>query len=360
MFRYLVAFLLIFILQTITYTKICYAQLIAGNDDFEGPFIQGSPPPYWNNCNDGYSSVDTQPGSFHVFYHPSTGSSYISMVTRELNPIGTVEKVWAKSLIPLLKDSCYNFTIDFSLSDEFYGTYDWDDYYFNNPCILQIFGFNGDCNNPQETELLWESNLLDNFEWQTFEVNIKPLLASYNFIAMRPFFYPANNFKNSVVLVDNLQLKKSDHLFIEIDHLLRLPLGSSNIQWYFNNLPVLGANSLEMPIMGSGKYGATFYDSKGCYTFTNLDFILDVTELSYYPNPASNTLIIESLHITDEIYTVKVHDELGRIVLNIELLFSKGSYKSSIDLTNLTSAVYFVSIMRPQLAQLNFKLLILK
>jgi gliding motility-associated-like protein len=148
--------------------------------------------------------VDTQPGFFSNNVAPAEGGSYVSLVTRQLNPPGTVETVWADLLIPFEQFSTYTFTVDLSLSDNFQGSIGWDTYYFDHPCVLQIFGFNGDCASSQDRELLWQSAPLTNFGWQTFTVSFSPSLATFSKMAIRPFFTPENNYQNSAVLVYNL------------------------------------------------------------------------------------------------------------------------------------------------------------
>lgn len=179
-----------------------HAQNLTLNDGFEGSPQQGVPPPGWSNCNDGHSSVDTQPGFFGNNVAPSQGQSYISLVTRQLNPAATVETVWT----PLMLQQFHTFTfsIDLSLSQNFHGNFNWTDYYFNAPCVLQIIGFNGSCAAPQDQELLWQSDPLTNFAWQTFNVSFSPTVATLSKLAIRPFFTPSDNYQNGAVLVDNL------------------------------------------------------------------------------------------------------------------------------------------------------------
>jgi hypothetical protein len=123
-----------------------FSQVLTSNDGFEGQKQKHVPPPGWYNCDD-VSSVDTQPGIMDNNKYPSEGSTYISLVTREVGPPGTVETVWADLKIPFMKDSCYKISLDLSLSKEFNGSYNWETYYFDTPCILQIIGFNGECEN---------------------------------------------------------------------------------------------------------------------------------------------------------------------------------------------------------------------
>ncbi len=187
-------------------STICYSQILTLNDGFEGIPIQAEPPSPWNNCNDGSSSVDTQPGYFNNYVFPSQGRTYISLVTRDIGTPGTVETVWADLLTPFQINKKVELSIDLSLSYDFEGSFDFYDYSFTSPCVLQVIGFNGDCSAPQQSELLWQSEVLTNYSWLTFHVEVIPTVATFSNLAIRPFFSIADYWTNSAVLVDNLRL----------------------------------------------------------------------------------------------------------------------------------------------------------
>lgn len=361
--RLFFAALIILVVLICGHDSSCQAQVITSNDGLEGTPMQGTPPPAWNNCNDGHSTVDTQPGFFHNYSAASQESTYISMVTREVSQPGTVETVWANLLIPFEKDKCYSFSVDLSLSHDFYGTFGWDDYYFDNPCVLQILGFNGDCNSPQDSELLWQSNVLSNFNWQTFDVSVKPLKATFQNIAIRPFFSPATNFKNSVVFVDNLRYKAATpNVFIHQDGIIMLPTGATEITWYFNDQIIPGANSIQMTIVDSGIYKATFYDANGCFIIISENISVDVDgdEITYYPNPTSGLLTLESYSSENNGYIIYLYNDIGQKILDKEILLSKGKNKTIIDLSSLPPAPYYINIKRQNLGSINFKLIVIR
>jgi gliding motility-associated-like protein len=193
-----------------------HEQVVTSNDGFEGTPTKDIPPIGWNNCSDGHSSVDTQPGFFNDHTPASEGQSYISIVTREINPPGTIETVWSNLLTPFEISKEYLLSFDLARSHEFYGTVGFTDYYFDNPCILQIIGFNGDCAAPQDSEMLWQSDVLNNYNWQTYIATFKPSKATFNNIAIRPNFIAPGVIKNSVVYIDNLKLirNESGNVFI--------------------------------------------------------------------------------------------------------------------------------------------------
>jgi hypothetical protein len=336
-----------------------HAQILTPNDGFEGNVVQNNVPPNWNNCNDGLSTGDTQPGCFHNTKPASQGHTYITLVTRELNPPGTAETAWANLLIPFEKDKCYHFSIDLTLSNEFLASLNFDDYYFNNPCILQVFGFNGDCNSPQSRELLWTSDVVDYFNWKTNNISVKPLLDTYHKIALRPYFVPEFNFKNAALLIDNLQFKLSSNVFIHENGLLSLPATASGIQWYFNDQLIPGENTVQMPYIGNGSYKASFFDENGCLIITSEYFSIDTDSYSIYPNPTTNFVTLESFSTDNGNFQVYLYDNLGRIVIDKEYATHRGKNKMIFDFRNLATGLYHLKVLRNNLATVDTKLIIM-
>jgi hypothetical protein len=336
-----------------------HAQVLTLNDGFEGSPMQSNLPASWNNCNDGISSGDTQPGCFNNTVAASQGNTYITLVTREMNPPGTAETAWADLLIPFEKDRCYNFSIDLTLSHEFYAN-DWtQDYYFDNPCILQVFGFNGDCHYPQSKELLWTSDIVDYFSWKTIDISVKPLIDSYQKIALRSYFIPETNFKNSALLIDNLQYKPQTNVFLHQDGLLVLPSTAHDIQWYFNDQLVAGENSLQMPEMGSGTYTARFYNEKGCFVVLSEYVIINMDGYSIYPNPATDYVTLECYSADNGNFQVYLYDNLGRIVIDKEYATHRGKNKMIFDFRNLATGLYHAKVLRNNLAPVDAKFVIM-
>lgn len=248
-----------------------HSQVVTLNDGFEGPPTLDIPPVGWSNCNDGHSTVDTQPGFFNDHTQASQGQSYISLVTREINPPGTIETVWANLLTPFEINKEYFLTIDISRSHEFHGTFGFIDYYFDNPCILQIIGFNGDCVAPQDSELLWESNVLDNYDWQTINITLKPSKATFNYIAIRPNFVSPSVIKNSVVYVDNIKLITNEQFNIYIPNCF-----TPNGDGINDTFRVVGKNIDHQELRIYNRWGNLLFETfekneswNGCYKNTN-------------------------------------------------------------------------------------------
>ncbi|MEI6489222.1 MAG: T9SS type A sorting domain-containing protein [Bacteroidota bacterium] len=70
-----------------------------------------------------------------------------------------------------------------------------------------------------------------------------------------------------------------------------------------------------------------------------IDEILEQNNVSVYPNPASNTITIESTKC--KVQSIKIYNVLGEQVNSLKLT---GNSKIEIDVSNLTQGVYFVEV----------------
>lgn len=184
-----------------------FAQIITDNDGFEGTPRIAYPPEGWHNCSDGTSSCDTQPGALFNDVKASQGNTYVSLVTREVGPPGSVETMWADLKFPLRKGREYTFLIDVTLSNEFNGTWEWETYYFNNPCRMEVLGINLSCDQNGQFELLYQSKIIHHFYWDTYEIKVTPQTDDFERIGIRAQFTEPGNFKCSALLIDNLRYK---------------------------------------------------------------------------------------------------------------------------------------------------------
>jgi len=336
------------------------AQVITANDGFEGTPIHDYPPPSWTNLNDGLSTVDTQPGIMHNTLPPSEGNSYVSMVTRELNPPGTTETMWANLLMPFQKDKCYSLSLDLSLSETFYGTLNSIDYYFNNPSRLAIYGINGDCMNPLDKELLWRSEVISNFSWQTVPVLVNPRISTYHKIEFQTEFAVPGVYRNSALMIDHFQLMDSVTTFIHKDGNLWLPDNSSSIQWYFNDEAVPGATTSSMPQLGAGLYRAVFTSGEGCQVILGEDYSGNPDLVNYYPNPAAHEVNLAFISDGKRPCLLECYNALGQLALDQELDVTKGNNLIPVDLSGLPTGYYQMKLLRPGMKPLPMKLVVMQ
>lgn len=162
---------------------------------------------FWENCNR-YSTYDLQPECWNVHKPPSEGKRYISLVTR--GDIGKkssnhTEAVQSDLLKPLIKGEKYALSLDLAFSSTF-----TDDNDFNNHIKIRIWGaISGD----EKAEVLWESETIENEDWETTKVELVPKDANYwSFIIEAVYAREKTYFGN--VLIDNLKLDKIDSVSI--------------------------------------------------------------------------------------------------------------------------------------------------
>lgn len=336
------------------------AQVITANDGFEGTPIHDYPPPSWTNLNDGLSTVDTQPGIMHNTLPPSEGNSYVSMVTRELNPPGTTETMWAELLMPFLKDKCYSLSLDMSLSETSYGTLNWIDYYFNNPSRLAIYGFNGDCLTTSDKELLWRSEVISNFNWQAVPVMVNPLHNTYHRIEFQTEFAVPGIYRNSALMIDHFQFRDSVTSFIHRDGRLELPENNSSIQWYFNEVAVPGATTSQMPEMGDGIYWAVFTTKEGCLVILKEEYTGNPDWANYYPNPAAHEVKLAFSSYGNDPCILRLYNSLGQLVMVKELEVTKGNNLIPVDISGLASGYYQMKLLCPRKKPVLMKLVVMQ
>jgi gliding motility-associated-like protein len=185
-------------------STFCFGQMIE-NASFEGPWAASTAPPAWFDCNT-HSTADTQPGSWLVDKAPSDGSSYVSLVTRGQNNNfndGLTEAISTQLLESFLPNACYRLALDLA----FFGNFDgwipgsqgtW------GPVKLKVWASTGDC---VKSKLLWESGVVTNQEWQSYEFGFavdKP----YSHLILEAS-YTGSDIHNGNILIDNLRMSQN-------------------------------------------------------------------------------------------------------------------------------------------------------
>ncbi|MFN4121971.1 MAG: T9SS type A sorting domain-containing protein [Flavobacteriales bacterium] len=330
-----------------------YAQVVTGeqitfNDSFEGFQQANVPPNHWNNCNDG-STTDTQPGAFGVNQLASHGKTYISLVTREVSQPGTAETVWAKLVKPLQKDSCLTFGIDLCVSNEFRAAVNGSNVQFNNPCRLRVWGFNNSCENKDEFELLWESDIISHFNWRTYNIECKPKNGTVTKIAFQAWFIDTLNIKNGALMLDNMRQIPVEITYV--DDQLIVPEGSTNIQWYYNGNPIIDADTTNLIPFRDGFYQVFYSDPDGCRRFTRSTFIKKPsTEMQIWPNPSDGSGQIYLFNTIQgrKFFELVIYDAAGRLVYKEMINLTYGSNKIDFDFRRFAGGIYHAVIDNPE------------
>lgn len=175
------------------------------NPSFEGKPAISKLPKAWTDCaaknSLNESPPDTQPGFWDVSLEPSHGSTYIGMVTRDVE---THEAISTELSSTLLKDNCYSFKIDLAQSEKYTSPSQATDevVQYTKPIVFRIYGSNEAC---EIKELLAESDEITNHEWEQFEFILKPK-RSYKFLILHAFWKIPTVFAyNGHILLDNVQ-----------------------------------------------------------------------------------------------------------------------------------------------------------
>ncbi len=165
------------------------AQIQLDNPSFEGELEDATLPNGWLDCNAG-TTPDILPGSWGVYNEPSDGESYMGLITRQDR---TWESVGQRLSKPIKKGDCYSLSVDLAHSKTYTG--------YDQPVKLRIWGGQTRCNRGQ---LLWESEVIDHSDWETYEFFLQPK-STFNYIIIEAYFpndKPVPHKGN--ILIDNL------------------------------------------------------------------------------------------------------------------------------------------------------------
>lgn len=183
MCRFSLIFILLFFFQSSS-----FAQIRLLNASFEGEAQDATIPQRWHPCKEG-STPDVLPGSWGVTTEAADGETYMGLITRQ---DGTWESVGQRLSSNMTAGECYNFSAELAHSKKYSG-------YFL-PIRLRIWGAVSKCGKKQ---LLAESGMVDNAEWEEYKFEFYPK-ENYNYIIFEAFFAPGISipYKGNI-LIDN-------------------------------------------------------------------------------------------------------------------------------------------------------------
>lgn len=176
------------------------------NPSFEGKPATGvigyNPVVGWIDCGkSGESPPDIQPNAgFSVFRPAQSGNTYVGLVTRDND---TWEGLSQKLASPMEAGACYNFSANICKSATYRSltrtTKREED--FTKPIKFRIWGGNNPC---EKSQMLAESPLISNTEWQQFSFKLQPS-KSYTYISIEAYYNtPVLLPYNGNILVDGL------------------------------------------------------------------------------------------------------------------------------------------------------------
>ena len=160
------------------------------------------------------SAPDIHPGdTWSVDNEPYDGETYLGLVVRDNETWESVCQELAtkdETMTPLLGGECYLLSMAVLQADKYMSgsRYNYEKngdraqtYNYATPVVIRIWGGNSYCN---KRELLATSDLVDNSEWETIELDFTPA-EDYGFITIEAFYkLPVVIPYNGHVLIDNL------------------------------------------------------------------------------------------------------------------------------------------------------------
>ncbi len=182
--------------------------IIINNGSFEGTPQCCVVPVGWQDCGfRGETPPDIQPAIddnsrplFGVTKSSFHGNTYLGLVVRSND---TYERVAQRLNKPMLKGRCYSFSIYLCRSDTYLSATNADPnnkQQYTTPLKLRIWGGEAYCN---QKELMAESVLIENTEWQLYEFEFKPK-SNLTYLELEAFYKTPVLFPyNGNLLLDN-------------------------------------------------------------------------------------------------------------------------------------------------------------
>ena len=133
--------------------------------------------------------------------------------------------------------------------------------------------------------------------------------------------------------------------------------GASSYSWDFGDFTNSSASAPVHAYAVNGNYQVVLTAINGNCTDTtvfnvaitvSIEELMGISNLSLYPNPASDAAIVSFENITGSSFDFQLIDQLGRIILNKKDIQSIGSNLINVDLTNLSDGMYSIQLTSNQ------------
>jgi hypothetical protein len=140
-------------------------------------------------------------------------------------------------------------------------------------------------------------------------------------------------------------------LSVKNDTLL-CPSDYFSYQWYFNNVSIPGATAQYYKYLSNGDYYVSVSDSKGCSSNSAVIHVTNVgieensknVQVSLYPNPTSDELMLELNLIATENIRIQLINMTGQKIDALELKHLSGKYIKTWSLKEKANGVYYLQI----------------
>jgi len=177
----------IFLFAILSCTQIT-AQIQLNNPSFEDTPSDATTPMGWFECEE-HTTPDIMPGYWGVYNEASEGETFVGMITREN---GTYESIGQRLSKTMKEGICYRFSLDLAHSDSYSG--------YNESLKLRVWIADKKCG---EQQLVFESPLIDEIEWQNFKIEFSPEKDA-KYIMIEAFFKEGRFKRKGNILIDNV------------------------------------------------------------------------------------------------------------------------------------------------------------
>lgn len=181
--------LFVFLLGLSGISLITAQSIDIANGSFDGEPADATVPQGWMACKEG-TTPDILPGYWGVYTEPSDGDTYVGLITRHNN---TWEVIGQRLPAPLLKGSCYAWSIDLAHSDTYSG--------YNSPIRLRAWLGKTKC---AKDQLIYESPLIEHPDWRTYKIKFVPT-AEYQYIMLEAFHQEEEFSWKGNILIDRIR-----------------------------------------------------------------------------------------------------------------------------------------------------------
>lgn len=178
------------------------------NPSFDGVQSCNTVPDPWYNCGPTEETPpDIQPGCFQVTTTAAVGKTYMGLVVRDNN---TWESLGQRLPVPLQKGRTYVLSSFLARSALYLSNsrLTGEGANYATPVVLRVWGGSDYCD---RAELLAESPLITNTEWQEYDLNLTTSKDNINFLTLEAYYKTPKAFSyNGNLLIDNVILSLSD------------------------------------------------------------------------------------------------------------------------------------------------------
>ena len=123
-------------------------------------------------------------------------------------------------------------------------------------------------------------------------------------------------------------------------------------QWYYNSIPISGANNQQYTATLSGPYSVEITNANGCtsvsvvshVSLVGVNELLDPLSFIIYPNPATNELFIQSDRSVNGEISIQLIDLVGQVLISKTEKYNLSGAIWKLDLTLLAQGAYFVRV----------------